>query len=321
MKTELIQKFLDKASEAYYLGKELLIDNDQFDRLANVIKYTKVGYKAEGETAKHQYQMYSLNKHIGTRGEMAGVFDNSYDLTETFKLDGAAISLLYVDGELVQALTRGDGIVGNIITDKVRFIKNIPVSSVRYNLCFQITGEVVTPKENMNSRNYCAGALALKSEDELKTRDLRFIAYDVQPKLTKSYSRDLRLLEDWGFVTVVSKIDFDQYPHDGIVLRVDDNFLFDRLGYTAHHPRGAIAIKERKPSVITTLLDVVWQVGKSGRVTPVAILEPVDINGAIVTRATLNNVNFLKSLDLYKGCKVEVIRSGEIIPTIIGRAQ
>jgi DNA ligase (NAD+) len=190
-----------------------------------------------------------------------------------------------------------------------------------FGLCHQITGEVVATKDNINSRNYVSGALALKDLEEFKTRKLRFIAYDVQPKLTESYKKDLRFLENHGFTTVISRsIDFSLYPNDGLVIRINNNNTYDGLGCTAHHPKGAIAVKERKEAVVTKLLKVIWQVGKSGRVTPVAILEPVDINGAIVSRATLNNVNFLESLDLFIGCNVEVIRSGEIIPTIVGRA-
>ena len=91
------------------------------------------------------------------------------------------------------------------------------------------------------------------------------------------------------------------------------------MGYTAHHPRGAFALKEQKEGVITELLDVVWQVGKSGVVSPVAILDPVEVEGAIVGRATLHNIEYIRSLDLEIGCKVEVIRSGDIIPRIVRR--
>jgi DNA ligase (NAD+) len=319
MHSDTIKRFLTKASEAYYRGTEWLIDNDQFDRLSEIIKYSEIGYKVDGTIAKHQYQMFSLEKVYGKKEDLGAPWDN--DVVESPKLDGAAVSLLYVEGDLVQVLTRGDGISGNIITDKAQYISGIPTTNM-YGLCQQVTGEIVATKENINSRNYVSGALSLKSLEEFKTRKLRFIAYDVQPKLTLSYKKDLRFLENHSFDTIISRnVKFEDYPSDGIVIRIDSNTTFDSLGYTSHHPRGAIAVKERKEAVITTLLNVIWQVGKSGRVTPVAILEPVDINGAIVSKATLNNVHFLKSLNLYIGCKVEVIRSGEIIPTIVGRAQ
>lgn len=319
MNIEKLQLLLDKASEAYYRGKELVISDDQFDRLSEVVNYLRVGYKAEGKTARHQYPLHSLNKHYGGKEELGAPWDN--DTVESPKLDGVAVSLLYVEGDLVQMLTRGDGTIGQIITDKATFIEGIPLTSM-YGICQQITGEVVASRDTINSRNYVAGALFLQNLEELKLRKLKFIAYDVQPKLSNSYRKDLRFLESHNFDTVISRfVNFSLYPQDGIVIRIDDNLTYDSLGFTSHHPRGAIAVKERKEAVITTLLDVIWQVGKSGRVTPVAILEPVDINGAIVSKATLNNVNFMESLDLFLGCKVEVIRSGEIIPTIVGRAQ
>ena len=104
-------------------------------------------------------------------------------------------------------------------------------------------------------------------------------------------------------------------------MRLNDNEKFRRLGHTSHHPRGAFALKEQKKGVTTTLLDVEWQVGKSGVVSPVAILEPCVIGEATVSRATLHNKSYIEELGLYIGCEVEVIRSGEIIPRIVGLAE
>jgi len=103
------------------------------------------------------------------------------------------------------------------------------------------------------------------------------------------------------------------------VFRVNNNSVYSKLGYTAHHPRGSVALKELKEGVLSKLLDVVWQVGKSGVVSPVAILDPVDIDGATVSRATLHNIQYIRSLNLELGCLVEVIRSGEIIPRVVKR--
>ena len=121
-----------------------------------------------------------------------------------------------------------------------------------------------------------------------------------------------------GFNTV-DTFDYQNYPTDGMVYRINSRKSFDKMGHTAHHPRGAFALKEQKEGVHTELLDVVWQVGKSGVVSPVAILSPVEVEGAIVSRATLHNIEYIRSLDLEIGCTVEVIRSGEIIPRILGR--
>jgi DNA ligase (NAD+) len=238
------------------------------------------------------------------------------DVAVSIKLDGAAISLLYVDGNLVRGLTRGDGVEGQLITDKLLATKlvphTIPVMGV-----VQVTGEVVAPINIENARNYAAGALNLKSVDEFKTRAIGFFAYGVQPSLSSKFTEDLDQLRNFGF-SVINEPDLDKiYPCDGVVFRINDNKTFYELGYTAKHPRGAYARKERAQHVETKLLDVEWQVGKSGKVTPVAILEPVYIGDALVSRATLNNPGFIEMLDLQIGDTVAVIRSGEIIPCIL----
>jgi DNA ligase (NAD+) len=154
--------------------------------------------------------------------------------------------------------------------------------------------------------------------DEFDTRPLTFIAYGIQEPVTHNWTMDMHAAELEGF-HVVTTFDTTDYPTDGLVYRVDDNKEFNRLGYTNHHPRGAFALKEQKEGVPTILLDVVWQVGKSGAVSPVAILKPVEIGGAIVAKATLHNIEYIEGLNLELGCEVEVIRSGEIIPRIVRR--
>jgi DNA ligase (NAD+) len=125
-------------------------------------------------------------------------------------------------------------------------------------------------------------------------------------------------LAEQGF-HVVTSFDSSKYPTDGLVYRLNDNNNYKKVGYTAHHPRGAFALKEQKEGVVTTLKNVIWQVGKSGVVSPVAILDPVNVGDALVSRATLHNIEYIRALNLELGCKVEVIRSGEIIPRILRR--
>lgn len=309
-----IEQFLDSASKAYYAGSPIISD-DQFDKLAESIGYAKVGSVAMGNTAKHLYQMYSLQKYYEDEDKTRPL-EGIRDLSCTVKLDGAAISLLYVDGDLVRGLTRGDGVEGQIITDKLLATKLVP-HKINLPGVVQITGEMVAPKTQENARNYAAGALNLKSLDEFKTRAISFFAYGIQPNQTKTFNEDLEVLKAQGF-SAINEVDLDKiYPCDGVVFRVNNNELFQEMGYTAKHPRGAYARKERAEHVETTLLDVEWQVGKSGKVTPVAILEPVYIGDALVSRATLNNPGFIEMLDLQIGDRVAVIRSGEIIPCIL----
>ena len=111
------------------------------------------------------------------------------------------------------------------------------------------------------------------------------------------------------------------YPQDGTVFRIDNYRDYHKMGETSHHPRGSFALKEKQEGVVTKLLDVVWQTGKSGVVTPVAILDPVLIGEATVSRATLHNMEYIQGLNLEIGCMVEVIRSGEIIPRVVQRVE
>jgi NAD-dependent DNA ligase len=160
----------------------------------------------------------------------------------------------------------------------------------------------------------------LSGLDEFKTRPLVFVAYDATPELAQDYSSALRRLEFYGFNTV-DRFDTTDYPTDGLVYRLSDNLKYLQLGHTSKHPRGAFALKEQAQGVATTLIDVVWQLGKSGVVSPVAILDPINIGGATVSRATLHNIEYIRDLNLEIGCRVEVIRSGEIIPRIVRRIE
>ncbi len=308
-----MKDFLDKASKYYYEGNPIISDAE-FDSLASRFGYNSVGYTVT-DGIPHLYRMYSLQKVFSE----ADLPSNIEDYVCTPKLDGAAVSLLYVNGIFALGLTRGDGNIGRDITQKMATLvpETIPLQEV-----IQITGEVVAPKSIPNSRNYASGALNLKSMEEFLERDITFVAYDINHtvhELGRQYEEQtLFILRDFGF-SEVSTFDFTNYPTDGCVYRLNNCDKFDKMGFTSHHPRGAVALKEEKDGKITTLLDVVWQVGKSGVVSPVALLEPIDIEGAIVSRATLHNIEYIRSLNLEIGCRVEVIRSGEIIPRILRR--
>ena len=307
-----IKQYLDLAAKAYYDGIPLISD-EVFDRLADSIGYNKVGAKQHEKQFKHYTRMYSLDKYYEDEG-VAPL--QGYKTTCTPKLDGAAISLLYIDGHLVRALTRGDGIEGTDITDKMYARKDLVPLVIEYHTVVQIIGEVAAPKNIPNARNYAAGALNLKDLEEFKMRAISFFAYGVSNDLTGTFSGDMKALATMGFETVYANDIHNIYPCDGLVFRIDDNRTYSDLGFTAKHPKGAYAKKDRAAAVETTILAVEWQVGKSGKVTPVAILEPVMIGDALVSRATLNNPGFIEMLDLQIGDTVGVIRAGEIIPCI-----
>ena len=306
-----MKDLLQRASDAYYNGTPIMSDAE-FDILAAHFGYSTVGHTITGGVP-HFYKMYSLQNCFNLETAPLSL----KDCVVTPKLDGAAISILYTGGEISLALTRGDGKIGRDITEKVcRLVPN----RISKQGIVQITGEVLAPKSIPNARNYAAGALNLKNMEEFESRDLTFVAYGVQESVCATWIEDMHALENERF-KVVTQFVTDRYPTDGEVYRINDNKHFQELGYTSHHPRGAFALKEQKEGRITTLLDVVWQVGKSGAVSPVAILEPVDIEGALVARATLHNIKYIEELDLEIGCQVEVIRSGEVIPRIVRRIQ
>lgn len=311
-----MKAFLDYASAKYYAGDPIISD-EEFDKLAEYHSYKTIGAGVLADRVAHPFPMWSLQKCYDDEPliQLGGV------IASTPKLDGAAVANYYVFGRHVLSLTRGDGKEGLDITENMRTL--VP-QGIGYceEVILQVTGEVVAPKTIDNARNYAAGALSLKSVEEFKTRDLSFIAYGIKPAQYDTWTEDmLKLTSVCGFHTVYTSHpeDLEQFPQDGIVFRIDDYKRFEEQGYTSKHPRGAFALKERKGGVITKLLAVEWQVGRSGVVSPVAILEPVVIGGATVSRATLHNYKYIKELKLELGCLVEVVRAGEIIPRVVRR--
>lgn len=275
-------------------------------------------------------------KHFKRLGSIRKIYEGEEDVPEGManaikspKLDGLALSLTYVDGKLTYAATRGDGTYGTDVTKKILAAQNylsIPAVIQRKNSYIQqIDGEVVCPATVDNARNVVSGAVThlldpLEFVDRAKEFEFKFIAY--------SYSEDIDLYTDsmselagFGFTTVLDLNNGHEYPTDGIVLRLNSNKEVETLGFTGNYRNGLLAVKTRKTSVETVLVDVEWQVSPKGSVTPVAILEPVYVDGAIVSRATLNNPEFLSLLiaeqGLGIGSTVGIIRAGEIIPKIV----
>lgn len=309
-----MKSFLAYASAKYYAG-EPIISDVEFDRLAKLHGFESVGSAVDlSKAVPHAYRLYSLQKcFVGEE-----IIKLPGEVIETPKLDGAATSVLYLNGRLALGLTRGDGIAGLDITDKMRCL--VPDTLEVTQPVLQVSGEVVAPKFIENPRNYAAGALNLKSVEEFKTRNLTFVAYGVQPAIHKTWFADMSYLCDLGIETVRStNLDLAVFPQDGKVFRVNDNAVFEEMGYTSKHPRGAFALKEVQEGVVTTLQDVIWQVGRTGVVAPVAILKPVKVGDATVSKATLHNIKYIDELGLEIGCEVEIIRSGEIIPRVVRR--
>ncbi|KII80459.1 NAD-dependent DNA ligase LigA [Vibrio renipiscarius] len=274
------------------------------------------------------------------------------------KLDGLAVSLLYVDGILVQAATRGDGSTGENITENVRTISAIPLKlrGEGWPKRIEVRGEVFMPKAGfdklnqlalkkgektfVNPRNAAAGSLRQLDSRITATRPLSFYAYSVgvvegAPLSLSHYERFLQL-KAWGlpmcpetklvkslddvkayYHDILARRDALAYEIDGVVIKVDDVTLQDRLGFVARAPRWAIAYKFPAQEEITLLNDVEFQVGRTGAITPVAKLEPIFVGGVTVSNATLHNADEIARLGVKVGDSVIIRRAGDVIPQVV----
>lgn len=317
MVNENIKRLLDRAWVAYDHGTPFMTDA-VFDALSIKYKYNDFGSEPLGEKATHPYQMMSLKK----------VFDDEpapYELENPIKspkLDGTAISLVYDEGFLAMALRRGRSgdTEGQVVTDKMALL--VP-NQVERKDKHQINGEVVCHHSINNARNYASGAFGLKDIEEFKTRltNIHFVAYGVRPTFAETYEVDMALLHRDGIDSVLALNIEDNFRTDGTVYRENNNQRFEEVGRTSKHPRGAYARKKSGDVAIeqTELLDVVWQVGRTGQTTPVAIFREITIDDAKITRATLHNAGFIEEMDLSIGDIILVTRSGGIIPKVLGK--
>ena len=282
--------------------------------------------------------------------------DSEICYTCELKFDGASISLTYENGALVQALTRGDGVQGDAITTNVKTINSIPLKlKGNYPKFFEIRGEIILPwmgfhKMNekraelgeplySNPRNTASGSLKLQDSSLVAERPLICFLYALAADqlMIDSQFEALKKAREWGFkvpdsASLAHSIDevfefiteWDEkrkslpYEIDGIVIKVNQFNQQNKLGFTAKAPRWAMAYKYQAQQVSTVLLEVQYQVGRTGAITPVAILKPVLISGTIVKRASLHNQDQIEKLGLRIGDTVFVEKGGEIIPKIIG---
>ena len=312
-----MREFLDRACKLYYEGTPIIKDFE-FDILAKKHNYKKVGHTVT-DGVPHHFPMRSLQKVFDLKDAPSWYSDPSWrEVVCSPKLDGAAVSILYVNGRLELALTRGDGKIGKDITEKLKLLVPNKLNFSAPGI-IQLTGEIVAPKEIANARNYAAGALNLKNINEFSCRRVQFVLYGAEPNRKEYWTKEMDSYGHAGFVTVLEAVDIT-YPTDGVVYRLDNFGTHHMQGITSQHPRGSFALKSDKTvSAVSTLRKVVWQVGKSGRISPVAILDPVKIGDAEISRATLHNISIIDELGLEIGCQVEVVRSGEIIPRIVRR--
>ena len=312
----------------------------------------------------HRYPMLSLSNTYNQQEVAAfyervseGLQGEPFEICCELKYDGLSISLIYENGRLVRAVTRGDGVQGDDVTDNVRTIRCIPLQLQPgdYPGSFEIRGEILMPWSSFealnlereareeplfaNPRNAASGTLKSKNSATVAQRKLDcFLYYLLGEEIpSDSHYENLERARSWGFkvsdavrkVSTLQEIyDFIDYwdverknlpvATDGIVLKVDSLRQQRTLGYTAKSPRWAIAYKFQAERAYTRLNAVTFRVGRTGAVTPVANMDPVQLAGTVVKRATLHNADIIKQLDLHLGDMVYVEKGGEIIPKIVG---
>ena len=299
---------------------------------------------------------YSKEDLMDWETRLQKMVDGPIQYTCELKYDGASISLTYENGLLVQALTRGDGTQGDNVTANIKTIKSVPLQlRGDYPEKFEIRGEIVLPFEGFNAmnaerlaageepyknpRNTASGSLKLQDSAEVAKRPLECLLYSIVGENThiQTQFENLEKARSWGFkVPTIAKLTdsiegvlefvnyWDTHRHelpyetDGVVVKVNSLFQQAELGYTAKAPRWAMAYKFKAEQVSTQLEHISYQVGRTGAITPVANLQPVELAGTIVKRASLHNADQIEKLDVRPGDWVYVEKGGEIIPKIMG---
>jgi len=298
---------------------------------------------------------YSKEDLMDWEKRIKKMVDGDVQYTCELKYDGASMNLTYENGKLVRAVTRGDGVQGDEVTANVKTINTVPLQlKGDYPERFDIRGEIILPIEGFlkmneeriandeepyrNPRNTASGSLKLQDSSEVAKRPLECLLYSIKGN-NLSISTQFEGLEkarEWGFkvpqeAKLVNSIDevleyvnyWDEHRHnlpyeiDGVVVKVNSLYQQDELGFTAKAPRWAMAYKFKAEQVSTRLNEITYQVGRTGAITPVANLEPVQLAGTIVKRASLHNADQIEKLDIREGDEVFVEKGGEIIPKII----
>ena len=379
-KDKIKKKYNSKLNELinhnklYYNESKPIVSDKEYDDLKNEIlelekryNYLKnnnnsnipVGYKPSKsfEKFKHKIPMLSLSNAFGKEDiinfekKILNYLNQNlkFNYSVEPKIDGISASLTYINRKLKYGVSRGDGKIGELITENLKTIKDIPLEIKKNNFPdeIEIRGEVFIKKNDFlkikdkfaNPRNAASGSLRQKNSEETRKIPLNFIAYTFGYYQNKSHEYQSEFLNDlkkWGFKTnkdnkILNNIDdlinfhkkfenkrYDlDYDVDGLVYKVNNLNLQNRLGFTSNSPRWAIAHKFSADSAKTKVLNIEIQVGRTGALTPVAKVEPVNIGGVVVSNATLHNEDEIKRKDIRIGDVVKIERAGDVIPHVI----
>lgn len=361
---ELVAR-LREASKAYYAQDKEIMSNFEYDKLYDELSDLEqetgmvltgsptinVGYEAVDELPKeaHESPMLSLGK-TKEREELKDWLGDKEGVL-SWKLDGLTIVLTYQGGELLKAVTRGNGEVGEVITNNAKVFKNIPLR-IRYQGELILRGEAVITYQDFeeinshiedvdakykNPRNLCSGSVRQLNNQITAERNVRFYAFALvkadKVDFDNSREKQFEFLQEQGFdVVQYLKVDAEniidavadyetrvqtyEVPSDGLVLTYDDIAYGRSLGRTAKYPRDSIAFKWADEIRETTLREIEWSASRTGLINPVAIFEPVELEGTTVSRASVHNISILKGLKLGIGDRITVYKANMIIPQI-----
>ena len=383
-RVEALRKRINRYNYEYYVLDKPTIDDIQFDFLMKELESLEREYpelydqnsptmRVGGQINKgfvqgeHNFPMLSLANTYSreeiadfvARTEKALPEESELEWVCELKYDGVAVSLLYENGRFVRALTRGNGLVGDDVSDNIRTIKSIPLELYGENIPqrFEIRGEVIYPHKSFeefnkkriengeepfaNPRNAASGSLKLLNPKEVAERKLDCFLYYIMEQgnsESKTHYERLQLAKTWGFnvpkyIAIAKNIDeimsfIDEWNEernnlpfdiDGVVIKLNNIKLWERLGATAKTPRWATAFKFKAEQAQSKLLNIEYQVGRTGVITPVAVFEPVWLGGTWVKRASVHNAEQMQKLDLCEGDTVLIEKGGEIIPKIVGK--
>jgi DNA ligase (NAD+) len=341
--------------------EQLERDNPKFFDLNSPTQRVGGDITKSFDTSVHNNPMYSLDNSYSLNElkewekRIKKIIDSPIKYTCELKFDGVSINLTYKDGELLRAVTRGDGVKGDDVTSNIKTIPTVPLK-LRKNISgeFEARGEIVMPLDGFtqlnekrlqngeepfkNPRNTASGSLKLQDSKEVSDRPLECLLYSVEdPKIFDNHIQFLENAKSYGFniyenYKCSNSLDeifqFIQYWEknrselpfeiDGVVLKVNDFYQREILGFTSKFPRWAMAYKFKPENAGTYLNSITFQVGRTGSITPVANLSPVNLAGTVVKRASLHNADFIDSMDIREGDFVFVEKGGDIIPKITG---
>ena len=361
---ELVKR-LDRAARAYYQEDIELISNREYDQMYDELQAleketgtvlansptAKVGYEAVDQLPKEEHESPMLSLDKTKDREVLREFIGDHETLLSWKLDGLTIVLTYENGELAKAVTRGNGVVGEVVTNNARVFRNIPLK-IPYAGRLVLRGEAIITYSDFeqinesiedvdarykNPRNLCSGSVRQLDSRVTKSRHVNFFAFSLVTAegvdFEDSQENKFKFLQEQGFTVVeyvrvtgetlpaavaefAEKIVTNDFPSDGLVLLMDEIAYGESLGRTAKFPRNAMAFKWEDEIAETVLEEVEWSASRTGLINPVAVFEPVELEGTTVSRASVHNVSIVEQLALGVGDHIQVYKANMIIPQI-----